>query len=191
MRIRLLLVGGGLAVALAVAACSGSEPTAEQVGDAAPSGGAKATSAQSAAVGLEPGTTSRDFESMDVCTVFPGDQLAAAVGAELGKEPQPTNLGKTYPACSYWLVYGGSTGAIGDVYILYLESPDHFDLSYPAMEDPQEIEGIADRAAINYRSDAEDYDLIALFEGDIVIEVIGEDQAMVQSVAEYVLQYLR
>lgn len=197
---RVLLVSWGLIVALAIAACAGQGPTAESQGGAAPSGGEKSVGGQTQEVessgpdpstGPQPGTASRDFENMDVCTVFPGDQLAAAMDAELGKEPAATDQGTSHPACWYWLVYGGSTAGIGDAYILYLEPPENFETYLSGMQDPQDVPGIGDQAVIDYRADAEDYSLAAVWQGDITVGVFGVDQDMVTKLAQYVMENLQ
>ena len=125
---------------------------------------------------------------MDACALFPGDVLAKALNVTLA---DPNNTGASFggPDCTYgFLLNGSSTGT--QVYILNLYIPDLYDISVQGgLENPKPVEGLGDKALLGTRVGTKTYDLMVLKNGDIFVEVLGEDASLVQKIAEYVLTH--
>jgi hypothetical protein len=136
-------------------------------------------------------TSKRNFDTMDACAMFPGDAVAKALGAAQADPPNGSNYGAAGVNCSYSLIPSGSKSGIGKIYNVYLFGPEYYDVNAGGLENPQPIQGLGDKAEMGYRSDSEEYDLIALNNGDISIEVLGDDSNLVQELAKYVMANLQ
>jgi len=152
--------------------------------------GSQATSAPQTDVPTQPAASSsgQDIASMDACALFPGDVLAKALNVTLA---DPNNTGASFggPDCTYgFLLNGSSTGT--QVYILNLYIPDLYDISVQGgLENPKPVEGLGDKALLGTRVGTKTYDLMVLKNGDIFVEVLGEEASLVQKIAEYVLTH--
>lgn len=116
--------------------------------------------------------------------VVPGDELAAALGAEL-VAVNPMTAPESQTRCTYEVT--DASGA-GQVFVLWTMPPEDF---YP-LKDVEEdltgdVAGLGDAAFIAYHSEDQRYDVYALAEGKITIEVTGSDEAAVKQVAELAL----
>jgi hypothetical protein len=73
---------------------------------------------------------------------------------------------------------------------LFLITPDLFDPSLSALENSQPVAGLGDKAYMGTRVGTTINDLMVLKSGDIFIEINGEDAAILQKMATYVLANL-
>ena len=181
----LFLILGALVLVLS-ACSSGNNPVATSSSNN--QAGSQATSAPQADAPTKPAAPSsgQDIASMDACALFPGDVLAKALNVTLA-DPKNTGAGYGGPDCTYgFLLNGSSTGT--QVYILNLMSPDLYDISVNgALENPQPVDGLGDKALLGNRVGTKTYDLMVLKSGDIFVEVLGDDADLVKKMAEYVL----
>jgi hypothetical protein len=188
------LVAGALAAASLACSLGGQAPTtplpATQPAASGQnsSGGAPAAAATQAPAAAP--SSGRDFNAMDACAMFPGEAVAKALDATQADPPSGMNFGAAGVNCSYSLIPGGASSGIGKIYNIYLFGPEYYDINASGLENAQPIQGLGDQAAMGYRSDSEEYDLIVLKNGDISIEVLGDDANLVQKLAEYVMANL-
>ena len=153
-----------------------------------PAGGQSTSAPQAAAptVPVAP-ASARDVNAMDACALFPGADVAAALGTSLS-DPNNTGTGTGIgPSCDYGLV-GGSGGT--QVTILNLIPAELYDLSLTALVDPQPVSGLGDKASMGTRVGTTSIDLLVLKVGDIGVEALGEDAGMLQKLAGYALAHL-
>jgi hypothetical protein len=181
---KFFLVTGALV--LGISACSPGSNTG-----AAPSSnnqaGSQVTSAPQAESPTKPAASSsgQDVASMDACALFPGDVLAKALNVTLA---DPKNKGTSFGGtdCTYGFIPNGAGST--QVYILNLIAPKLFDISVKGgLENSQPVAGLGDKAFLGNRVGTKTYDLLVLKNGDIVVEVLGDDANLVQKLAAYVL----
>ena len=130
----------------------------------------------------------RNVNSMNACALFPGAALAGALNATLA---DPTNPGTGFGTqCTYFLLPTGAGSGGGQLYILNLIPPELYDPSLTALVNAQPVAGVGDNAFIGTRVGTTTIDLIVLKTGDIGIEVLGDDAAIMQQLVEYVLAHL-
>jgi hypothetical protein len=135
-------------------------------------------------------SSSRDFNSMDACAMFSGEAVAKALDATQADPPNGSSYGEAGVNCAYSLIPNGASSGIGKIYNIYLFGPEYYDINASGLENAQPIQGLGNKAEMGYRSDSEEYDLIALKNGDISIEVLGDDANLVQKLAEYIMANL-
>jgi hypothetical protein len=180
-----LLLG---ALLLGASACNvGSNATPSTGGQATstPSTGGQATTTPKAGAPA----SGRDVLAMNACTLFPAAVVATALNATLA-DPNNPGKGSGGPSCTYFLLPSGAGTGGGQLYILNLISPKLFDPSLSALVNAQPVAGLGDKAFMGTRVGTTTHDLMVLKSGDIGIEVVGDDAAMVQKLAEYVLANL-
>jgi len=185
-----LFVTSLLAASL-LAACGGAAaPNTNLSNSGAPLTAGQATSVPQVGVPTAPAVpaSARDVNSMNACALFPGDKVASALNTSL---VDPTNKGAGIATnCTYFLKPAGAGSGTGQLYNLFLAIPKLFDPSLTALENPQPVAGLGDKAFMGTRVGTTLKDLMVLKTGDIFIEVNGDDASMLQKLAEYVLANL-
>jgi hypothetical protein len=179
-----LLIGATLLAACGQAAVANGNPSVPVV---IPSTGGQATSAPQSGAPAAP-ASGRDVNSMNACTLFPGDAVAKALNATLA---DPNNAGTGIgPSCTYFLLPSGASSGGGQLYILNLISPKLYAPSLSALVNAQPVAGLGDQASMGTRVGTTTNDLMVLKSGDIGIETLGDNVDLVRKLAEYVLANL-
>jgi len=123
---------------------------------------------------------------MNACALFPGADVAKALNASLA-DPNNTGTG-IGPSCTYFLMPTGAS--TGQFYILNLIPANLYTPSLSGMMNSKPVSGMGDMASMGTRVGTTTNDLMVLKNGDIAIEVLGDDASMVQMMAGYVLAHL-
>lgn len=124
-----------------------------------------------------------DSDGGDGCIVA-SDEMAAALGADAVTVASLT-APESQTRCTYTVT--AAAGA-GDVFVMWTMPPEDFYLLKDVEDDlTGDISGLGDDAFIAYHPDDQRYDIYALVEGKITIEVTGSDEAAVRKVVELAL----
>jgi len=179
-----LLISATLLAACGQAAVANGNPG---VPAAIPSTGGQATSVPQSGAPAAP-ASSRDVNSMNACTLFPGEAVAKALNVTLA---DPNNAGTGIgPSCTYLLLPGGASSTGGQLYILNLIPAKLYAPSLSGLVNAQPVTGLGDQASMGTRVGTTTNDLMVLKTGDIAVEVLGDNVDLVQKLAGYVLANL-
>jgi len=179
-----LMIGATLLAACGQAAVINQNPSAPGV---IPSTGGQAAPVPQSGTPAAP-ASGWDVNSMNACTLFPGEAVAKALNATLA-DPNNTGTG-IGPSCTYLLLPGGASSTGGQLYILNLIPAKLYAPSISALVNAQPVAGLGDQASMGTRVGTMTNDLMVLKTGDIAIEVLGDNVDLVRKLAEYVLANL-
>ncbi len=129
----------------------------------------------------------RDYATLNVCEVVPGEAIARALGGTLA-EARPFG-DKSFSRCTYFVVPSGTSLRMG--YVVYLQPPDDFEGLKQYIEDPiTPISGLGDGAYIFHDSGDGRFKINVLKRGDVMIEATGDSAASARKVADAVVAVL-
>jgi hypothetical protein len=128
----------------------------------------------------------QDVNSMNACELVPGEAVASALNAHLS---EASNAGTgSGPSCTYGLVL--NEGSSTQLYFINLVDPTLWDLGLTALVDPQPVSGLGDLAFSGTRVGTSTYEIQVRNVHGVTIDVVGDDAARVQMLAEYVVANL-
>lgn len=115
-----------------------------------------------------PASQGRDFSQIDICQLLPIQDVADMVGGTPDGEPNGSANGDVID-CWYSIV--SDQGQLPDLYIAYVEPVVLAEYSFD--DTGESVPGIGDRASIAYSDTDQLYELTAIREGDLGVDVIG------------------
>lgn len=133
------------------------------------------------------GQATRDWTTLDVCQLVPGEAVAKAVGATL-KEARPFS-DKTFSRCTY-LVTITATNKPGG-YVLWMQPEANFEDLKQYTEAPlTPVAGLGDGAYIFQDKGDGRFKLRVLKRGDLMFEATGESAESARKVADVAVIFL-
>lgn len=128
-------------------------------------------------------TSTPDGDGGEGCLVD-SDEMAAALGADAVTAASLT-APESQTRCTYTVAEAAGPG---QVFVMWTMPPEDFYLLKDVEEDiTGDVAGLGDDAFVAYHPDDQRYDIYALVEGKITIEVTGSDEASVRKVVELAL----
>lgn len=125
----------------------------------------------------------RDFSTIDICQLLPVADVAAMVGGTPDGEPNGSANGDVID-CWYSVV--SDQGQLPDLYIVYVEPVVLAEYSFD--DAAESVPGIGDRASIVYSDTEQQYELTAIRDGDLGIDVIGATREGTLAIAEALME---
>jgi len=136
-----------------------------------------------------PGTL--DLETLDMCALVPGAEVAAAVGGTFGEAKRFNSPDGDIARCVYFVSPTGEAGAQPRVIAVELEPESDFADVRPYVEEPtRDVEGLGDGAWASRDPDTGRYRLWVLRRGVATLYLTAADEADLRKVAELVLSKL-
>jgi hypothetical protein len=132
-------------------------------------------------------SSSRDFSTIHVCDLITAKEIADLDKGSVQSPAQASDLGTTR-GCSYAITT--SSGNF-DLVIVYVEPPDLVQAALDLSSDKgKPVEGLADIAYMQQDPSMNQSHLLAIRNGDVGIEVIGENEAALVEIAKLLLTRL-
>ena len=129
----------------------------------------------------------RDYATLNVCDVVPGDAIAHALGGTFA-EARPFG-DKSFSRCTYFIVPSGGSQRMG--YVVYLQPAGDFEGLKKYIEDPiTPIAGLGDGAYLFHDTGDGRFKIHVLKRGDVMIEASGDSEASARKVAGAVVAVL-
>jgi hypothetical protein len=129
----------------------------------------------------------RDFSTLNVCQLVPGEVIARALGGKL-VEARPV-ADKSVSRCSYFILPAGSDSQRG--YVVWMQPPDDFEELKKFISDPiTAVTGLGDGAYMfRDRGDGR-FKIHVLKRGDLMFEATGDSAESARKVADAVVAQL-
>ena len=151
-----------------------------------------AAAAMTAATHQPPGSQAapqahRDYATLNVCQVVPGDAIARALGGTFA-EARPFG-DKAFSRCTYFIVPSGGGQRMG--YVVYIQPAEDFEGLKKYIDDPiTPIAGLGDGAYMFHDTGDGRFKIHVLKRGDVTIEASGDSEASARKVAGAVVAVL-
>jgi hypothetical protein len=133
-----------------------------------------------------------DVRTVDVCALFPGEQVAAALGGRLvGTRPFQASDG-TLRRCRYTVTPAGGKIGESDVYLIWVLPPDDFAGLRDAEDKPvTDVGGVGDAAFVTFHQDEGRAWLTVLVLGRATLQISGPREPDVRRVASLAVARVR
>jgi hypothetical protein len=133
---------------------------------------------------LQPG---RDFATLNVCQLVPGEAIARALGGKLVEaRPVPD---KSVPRCRYFVLPAGSDSQRG--YVVWMQQPQDFEELKKSISDPiTVVSGLGDGAYLFRDKGDGRFKIHVLKRGDLMFEATGDSAESARKVADAVVGQL-
>jgi hypothetical protein len=129
----------------------------------------------------------RDFATLNVCQLVPGEAIARALGAKL-VEARPV-ADQTLPRCRYSVLPAGSDSQRG--YVVWIQQPEDFEELKKVISDPiTTVSGLGDGAYLFRDKGDGRFKIHVLKRGDLMFEATGDSAASARKVADAVVAQL-
>jgi hypothetical protein len=130
-----------------------------------------------------PVSQGRDFSKIDICQLLPIQDVADMVGGTPDGDPNGSANGDVID-CWYSIV--SVQGQLPDLYIAYVEPAVLAEYGFDDTE--ESVPGIGDRATIMYSDQYQQYELTAIREGDLGVDVIGATREGTLAIAQALME---
>ncbi len=161
-----------------VLGCGQAEPVAETG-----SGGAGPEPSPSPTATAMASQSSRDFASLDLCALLPGDAVRKRLGIEFNRDPSASP--KDYMSeCTYFEQSRG-------IYVVWVSPETDFELARQFEDlELEPVPGLGDEAYITYSEKERQHSVNVLLRGDLTLGAYGDDKARVLELARMAAERL-
>lgn len=134
-----------------------------------------------------PPPASRDYRTLNVCQLVPGDHVARALGGKLS-EQRPT-YDTASSRCTYLIVPPGSAKPLG--YVVWIQPAGDFQELKQFLDDPfTSVTGLGDDAYMFRDAGDGRFKINVLKRGDVMFQATGDSAATARQVADAVVSIL-
>jgi len=130
-----------------------------------------------------PVSQGRDFSKIDICQLLPIQDVADMVGGTPAGDPNGSANGDVIDC---WYSIAGGEGQTPDLYIAYIEPVVLAD--YGFNDTGESVPGIGDRASIVFSDTDQQYELTAIREGDLGLDVKGATREGTLAIARALME---
>lgn len=129
----------------------------------------------------------RDYATLNVCQVVPGEAIAGALGGTFA-EARPF-ADKSFSRCTYFIVPSGGSQRMG--YVVYLQPAEDFEGLKKYIDDPIiPIAGLGDGAYMFHDTGDGRFKIHVLKRGDVMVEANADSEASARKIAGAVVAVL-
>lgn len=134
-----------------------------------------------------PAPARRDYTTLNVCQLVPGDHVARVLGGRLSE--QRPFYDKTFSRCTYLIVPPGSSKPLGYV-VLISPAADFLELKQVIEEPLTSVSGLGDDAYAFRDAGDGRFKINVLKRDDLMFQATGESAATARQVANAVVSVL-